>query len=30
MAAEWISYNDLAWTEDLLADSADYKDDVSR
>ncbi len=28
MASTWKSYNDLAWTEDLLADPADYKVEV--
>lgn len=28
MASTWISYNDLAWTEDLLANPADYEDEV--
>ena len=28
MASTWISYNDLAWTEDLLVNPADYEDEV--
>ena len=28
MGSTWISYNDLAWTEDLLADPAGYKDEA--
>lgn len=28
MASPWIAYNDLAWTEDWLADPADYEDEV--
>ena len=28
MASNWISYNDLAWTEDWLADPAEYEDEV--
>ncbi|MBN2442335.1 MAG: class I SAM-dependent methyltransferase [Spirochaetales bacterium] len=28
MASTWISYNELAWTEDLLADPAEYEDEV--
>lgn len=28
MASTWISYNDLAWTEDLLASPAEYEDEV--
>lgn len=28
MASTWISYNEMAWTEDLLADPADYEDEV--
>ena len=28
MASDWISYNELAWTEDFLADPADYEDEV--
>lgn len=28
MASTWISYNDLAWTEDWLADPAEYEDEV--
>lgn len=30
MASDWISYNELAWTEDFLADPADYEDEVSK
>ena len=30
MASKWISYNDLAWTEDFLADPAAYEDEVKR
>lgn len=29
MASNWISYNELAWTEDLLADPADYEQEVN-
>lgn len=29
MASDWISYNELAWTEDYLADPSDYEDEVS-
>ena len=29
MASNWISYNELAWTEDFLADPADYRDEVN-
>lgn len=29
MASNWISYNELAWTEDFLADPADYEDEVN-
>jgi hypothetical protein len=25
MASSWIAYNELAWTEDLLADPSDYE-----
>ncbi len=28
MASTWIAYNDLAWTEDWLADPEDYEDEV--
>ncbi len=28
MASTWIAYNDLAWTEDWLADPAEYEDEV--
>jgi len=28
LASTWISYNDLAWTEDLLANPADYENEV--
>ncbi|HDQ14421.1 MAG TPA: class I SAM-dependent methyltransferase [Sediminispirochaeta sp.] len=28
MASEWISYNELAWTEEYLADPSDYEDEV--
>jgi SAM-dependent methyltransferase len=28
MASSWLAYNDLAWTEDLLADPADYEKEV--
>jgi hypothetical protein len=28
LASEWIAYNDLAWTEDCLADPADYEKEV--
>jgi SAM-dependent methyltransferase len=28
VASTWIAYNDLAWTEDWLADPADYEDEV--
>lgn len=30
MAANWIAYNDLAWTEDWLADPADYEAEVTK
>ncbi|MFP4111692.1 MAG: class I SAM-dependent DNA methyltransferase [Candidatus Woesearchaeota archaeon] len=30
MASNWISYNELAWTEDFLADSKKYKDEVNK
>jgi SAM-dependent methyltransferase len=29
VASSWIAYNELAWTEDLLADPADYEDEVA-
>ncbi len=29
MASEWISYNQLAWTEDFLADPEDYEQEVA-
>ena len=28
MASTWISYNDLAWTEDWLANPSDYEEEV--
>jgi ubiquinone/menaquinone biosynthesis C-methylase UbiE len=28
MATSWIAYNELAWTEDLLADPAEYEEEV--
>lgn len=28
MTSTWISYNDLAWTEDWLADPSDYEEEV--
>ncbi len=28
MASDWISYNELAWTEDYLADPSEYEDEV--
>lgn len=28
MASSWAAYNELAWTEDLLADAADYEGEV--
>lgn len=28
MASTWIAYNDLAWTEDWVADPAEYEDEV--
>jgi len=28
LASNWISYNELAWTEDWLADPAEYEDEV--
>ena len=30
MASNWISYNELAWTEDFLADPADYEVEVGQ
>lgn len=30
MASAWIAYNELAWTEELLADPADYECEVAR
>lgn len=29
LASTWIAYNDLAWTEDWLADPAEYEDEVA-
>jgi len=29
VASPWIAYNELAWTEDLLADPVDYEDEVA-
>ncbi len=29
MASDWVSYNQLAWTEDFLADPADYEQEVA-
>jgi ubiquinone/menaquinone biosynthesis C-methylase UbiE len=29
MASNWISYNELAWTEDFLADPKDYEDELN-
>lgn len=29
MASSWIAYNELAWTEDLLADPAEYEAEVA-
>jgi ubiquinone/menaquinone biosynthesis C-methylase UbiE len=29
MASKWIAYNELSWTEDWLADPADYEDEVA-
>ena len=29
MASNWISYNELAWTEDFLADPKEYEDEIS-
>lgn len=29
MATKWIAYNELAWTEDLLADPVEYENEVS-
>ncbi len=28
MASDWISYNELAWTEDFLAEPSDYEEEV--
>ena len=28
MASTWLAYNELAWTEDLLADPAEYEDEA--
>lgn len=28
MASSWLAYNELAWTEDWLADPAEYEDEV--
>jgi ubiquinone/menaquinone biosynthesis C-methylase UbiE len=28
LASTWIAYNELAWTEDWLADSSEYEDEV--
>jgi ubiquinone/menaquinone biosynthesis C-methylase UbiE len=28
LASTWVAYNDLAWTEDWLADPAEYEDEV--
>lgn len=28
MTSSWAAYNELAWTEDLLADSGDDEDEV--
>ena len=28
MGSDWISYNELAWTEDYLADPSEYEDEV--
>lgn len=28
MASNWISYNELAWTEDFLADASEYENEV--
>lgn len=28
MTSTWIATNELAWTEDWLADSAEYEDEV--
>jgi SAM-dependent methyltransferase len=30
MSSQWIAYNDLAWTEILLADPSDYEEDAER
>ena len=29
MASNWISYNELAWTEDFLADPKDYENELN-
>lgn len=29
MVSSWVAYNELAWTEDLLADPADYEAEVA-
>ena len=29
MASKWLAYNDLAWTEKLLADPAEYEDEAA-
>lgn len=29
MSSSWIAYNELAWTEDLLSDPADYEGEVA-
>jgi hypothetical protein len=29
MASTWIAYNELAWTEEWLADQAEYEDKVN-
>jgi len=28
LAPTWVAYNDLAWTEDWLADPVEYEDEV--
>jgi cytochrome c biogenesis factor len=28
MASSWISYNELAWTENWLADPAEYEEEI--
>lgn len=30
MSSNWISYNELAWTEDFLADQSDYEKEVKK